>query len=116
LILVKRFQYRNRCATLPYFFWTLGECDVAAAAVCKKNTRDIGCVVGNGADYQGIANVSKTGLPCLGWNDPRIRHVQAIPSRAAVAVLDSAAAKSSPRSSLTANSGKGVLLIVSNYV
>ena len=91
MILVKRFQYRNRCATLPYFFWTLGECDVAAAAVCKKNTRDIGCVVGNGADYQGISNVSKTGLPCLGWNDPRIRHVQAIPS---------------PRSSLTANSGK----------
>ncbi|XP_032783777.2 uncharacterized protein LOC116921556 isoform X1 [Daphnia magna] len=100
MLLVKRFEYRNRCATLPYFFWTLGECDIAAAAVCKKSPRDIGCVVGNGADYQGMANVSKSGTPCLAWNDPRIRHVLAKPSRAAVAVLDSAGAKSS----LTASS------------
>lgn len=107
MLLVKRFEYRNRCATLPYFFWTLGECDIAAAAVCKKSPRDIGCVVGNGADYQGMANVSKSGTPCLAWNDPRIRHVLAKPSRAAVAVLDSAGAKSS----LTASSAGKYLLI-----
>lgn len=99
IILRNRFEYKERCATLPYFFWTLGDCEVAAAALCKKSPRDIGCVMGNGADYQGTANISKTGMACLAWNDPRIRHVQALPSRAAVANLDRPKFSSSVRSS-----------------
>lgn len=88
VLLRNRFEYRNQCSVLPYFFWTLGDCDVAAAVVCKKAPRDIGCVFGNGADYQGTANVSQSGTPCLAWSDPRIRHIQAKPSRAAIARSD----------------------------
>lgn len=85
VILRNRFSYRNKCAALPYFYWTLGDCDVAAVTLCKKKPRDIGCIVANGADYQGTANVSQTGVPCLNWNDPRIKHVLAKSSREAVA-------------------------------
>lgn len=95
VILRNRFRYRSKCATLPYFYWTLGDCDVAAATLCKKKPRDIGCIVGNGADYQGTANISQTGMPCMQWSDPRIQHSQAAVSRAAVARLDHAAARSS---------------------
>lgn len=110
ILLRNRFEYRSRCATLPYFFWTLGQCDVAAAAVCKKSLRDIGCVIGNGADYQGSANISKTGLPCLPWSDPRIKHVLATSSRAAVAHLDRAR-RGGTTFSLSAGSSKSLITL-----
>jgi len=93
VILRNRFRHRSRCATLPYFYWTLGECDVAAATLCKKKPRDIGCIVGNGADYQGPANVSQTGSLCMHWSDPRIRHSRAEVSRVSVAQLDHSSAR-----------------------
>ena len=36
VILRNRFKYRSRCSSLPYFYWTLSECDTAAAGLCKK--------------------------------------------------------------------------------
>ena len=88
-MLRNRFQYEKECATVPYFFWTLESCNEGGVALCKKSQRDIGCQVANGVDYKGTANVSKTGQPCLAWNDPRIRHIQVQNARAAVAALDS---------------------------
>ena len=40
VILRNRFKYNSKCAHLPYFYWTLGECDVAAATLCKKKQVD----------------------------------------------------------------------------
>lgn len=78
--------------------------------MCKKSPRDIGCVIGNGADYQGTANISKTGVPCLAWNDPRIRHVMAKTARAAVANLDSTSRrKPSAKLSLPTGASKKII-------
>ena len=67
------FPYSPHCVQISYFFWTPADCDSNGAVICKKKPRELDCIFGNGTDYQGKVNVSKTGRPCLNWNDPDIQ-------------------------------------------
>ena len=69
IILRNRFPHKEKCELLPSFFWTLDDCDLNGAVVCKKKPRELDCVVGKGVYYQGIINVSETGKPCMRWDN-----------------------------------------------
>ena len=73
IIFRNRFPHNSQCVIVPYFFWTLGECDIGAAIICEKPSRDLDCVIGKGVDYKGKMNVSETGKPCLHWDDQGIQ-------------------------------------------
>ena len=42
--LSNRFQYHSKCATVPYYYWSLEKCDTLAATMCKTKPRDIGYI------------------------------------------------------------------------
>ena len=68
-----QFPHSWNCVLAPYFFWTIADCDSNGAVICKKKPRELDCTIANGTDFQGKVNVSKTGRPCLNWNDPDIQ-------------------------------------------
>jgi hypothetical protein len=72
-----QFPHKSQCVQIPYFFWTLEECDNSdnGTVICTKKPRELDCLVDNGTDYQGKVNVSKTGRPCLNWDHPDIQDV-----------------------------------------
>ena len=113
VVLSNQFSYQSGCALVPHFYWTLADCSDRAVAVCMKNPRNIGifwkqsswthllnsnyfhqgCIIDNGRDYSGVANVSQSGLNCMSWSDARIRHASAQAARKALATSGSSGAK-----------------------
>lgn len=75
VVLRNRYHYNDKCVVLPYFFWSLDNCDTMhyVTSVCVKKPRNIGCIIDQGNNYYGKANVSVSGKPCLPWSDPNIR-------------------------------------------
>ena len=69
IVLRNRFSYKEKCAVLPSFYWTFGDCDLNGAVICKKKPRELDCIVGNGIYYRGNTNSSETGKPCMRWDD-----------------------------------------------
>ncbi|CAL4064347.1 unnamed protein product, partial [Meganyctiphanes norvegica] len=62
---------RSRAPT-DYFFWQLSDCNKKFAYICEMDKKDIGCIHGNGANYEGGADVTANGLACLNWSDPKL--------------------------------------------
>lgn len=67
-------EVTTACET-DYFYWSARNCDelYADAFICKRPNDAVGCVVRNGRDYSGTANVSATGLPCHYWNHEKVK-------------------------------------------
>ncbi|XP_069680100.1 uncharacterized protein teq isoform X2 [Periplaneta americana] len=57
-----------------YFYWDTEGCSITHGHpyICERPLDDIGCVDGDKYNYQGIANVTASGLPCFRWDDPQI--------------------------------------------
>ena len=73
-----QFPHKWQCVQIPYFFWTLEQCDnsdINGTVICTKKPRELDCLIDNGTVYQGKVNVSKTGRPCLNWDHPDIQDV-----------------------------------------
>ncbi|KAK2725709.1 hypothetical protein QYM36_000264 [Artemia franciscana] len=85
MILKSKYRGLPQSRKIDYYFWSLDDCDGQLPFVCKRKARDIGCIYGNGASYVGVANISLSRLPCLRWDDERIKHVLALRARSAVA-------------------------------
>lgn len=45
-----------------------GTCSKCIKLICSRNTVDGDCYVGDGSDYQGSANSTVSGKPCLVWS------------------------------------------------
>ncbi|XP_063217165.1 uncharacterized protein LOC134527975 isoform X2 [Bacillus rossius redtenbacheri] len=60
---------RKMCAA-NYFYWDTEDCSVSHSHpyICEKPRLDIGCANGAGDDYDGPANVTVNGEPCLDWD------------------------------------------------
>ncbi|XP_049832899.1 serine protease svh-1-like isoform X1 [Schistocerca gregaria] len=67
-------EMTTACET-DYFYWSARDCNklYADAFICKRPYDAVGCVVRNGRDYSGTANVSVTGLPCHYWNHEKVK-------------------------------------------
>ena len=72
IVLSNRFPHKDKCTVLPPFYWTLSDCDLNGAVVCKKKRRQLDCIVGNSVYYQGTTNLSETGKPCMRWDNPGV--------------------------------------------
>ncbi|XP_021942881.1 uncharacterized protein LOC110841538 isoform X2 [Zootermopsis nevadensis] len=65
---------RVRMCAANYFYWDTEDCSITHSHpyVCERPLDDIGCVNVEKYNYQGSANVTASGLPCLHWDDPLI--------------------------------------------
>ncbi|KAE8736584.1 hypothetical protein FOCC_FOCC017961 [Frankliniella occidentalis] len=62
-----------RSCGAEYFFWHGEDCAIRQKSypyVCERKADDVGCLGPSGTEYEGTANVSWNGLPCVNWDSP----------------------------------------------
>ncbi|KAK3908488.1 Lysyl oxidase-like protein 2 [Frankliniella fusca] len=62
-----------RSCGAEYFFWHAEDCAIRQKShpyVCERKADDVGCLGPRGTTYEGAANVSWNGLPCVAWDSP----------------------------------------------
>ena len=70
-----RYPGQRQERLVDYYFWALEDLHERLPFICEKPQKDIGCYVGNGASYQGIANRGEAGDLCLNWTSPYLNLV-----------------------------------------
>ncbi|XP_078053270.1 uncharacterized protein LOC144478771 isoform X2 [Augochlora pura] len=80
VVMKRKFPCHERPDSLcvaDYFFWDTEDCATSTKGhsyICKRPYDDIGCVYGKGGLYDGNANVTANGKPCLPWADEKVAH------------------------------------------
>ncbi|XP_076379231.1 uncharacterized protein LOC143259719 isoform X2 [Megalopta genalis] len=80
VVMKRKFPCHERPDSLcvaDYFFWDTEDCATSTKGhsyICKRPYDDIGCVYGKGGLYEGNANVTANGKPCLPWADEKVAH------------------------------------------
>ena len=75
----RKFRYVKPSQSQPrlidYYFWALESLNSKLPYICEKPQKNIGCVEGNGENYQGIADRGESGVKCQPWNSPYLSMV-----------------------------------------
>ena len=68
----RKFRYVKPSQSQPrlidYYFWALESLNSRLPYICEKRQKNIGCIEGNGENYQGIADRGESGIKCQSWN------------------------------------------------
>ncbi|XP_034235276.1 uncharacterized protein LOC117641771 [Thrips palmi] len=62
-----------RSCGAEYFYWHAEDCAIRQKSypyVCERRADDVGCLGPSGTEYDGTANVSWIGQPCVSWDAP----------------------------------------------
>ncbi|XP_046667977.1 uncharacterized protein LOC124359347 isoform X2 [Homalodisca vitripennis] len=71
----KRTTVETSFCDAEYYFWDVEDCAIMSNKhpyVCERDADDIGCIVNNGQDYNGQANVTETSKACLPWSSTQV--------------------------------------------
>ena len=79
ITLQRKYDFGNNNRKLEkfvdYYFWALDDLQTKLPFICERPKNEIGCIDGNGENYQGHANRGESGDLCESWNSPYLNFV-----------------------------------------